>query len=71
MASLDKGAVCLKNSGREKGKKCIVMGAIDDKYVEVVCAGRKKRRKCNRRDLTPTGETVDVGSDEEALKALA
>ena len=71
MASIDKGAVCLKNSGREKGKKCVVMSVIDDNNVEVVCAGRKKRRKCNRRHLEPTGETLSVGSDEEAAKALA
>ncbi len=71
MASMEKGRICVKNAGRDAGKKCIVVNVLDEKFVEVLCAGRKKRRKCNNCQLEPTGETINFGSDEEALKALA
>lgn len=70
MVSMSKGRVCVKVRGREKGKKCVVVNEVDGNYVEVVCAGRKKRRKCNQRHLDPTDQTVDVKSDEEVLKSL-
>ncbi|MFH0817188.1 MAG: 50S ribosomal protein L14e [Candidatus Micrarchaeota archaeon] len=71
MATFEKGRVCIKNLGRENGAKCVVVNVLDDNFVEVVCAGRKKRRKCNRRHLEPTDEMLNFGTDEEAAKALA
>jgi len=71
MATFEIGRVCLKNSGRDLGKKCVVVNSIDDKFVEVICAGRKKRRRCNTSQLAPLEETMSVGSDGEVIKALA
>ncbi|MEW5902409.1 MAG: 50S ribosomal protein L14e [Acidobacteriota bacterium] len=71
MATFEAGRVCIKNSGRDLGKKCVVVSQVDDKFVEVVCAGRKKRRRCNKSQLAPLEETMPVGSDEEIFKALA
>lgn len=71
MTSMDKGRVCVKTAGRDKGVKCVIMGVLDENNVEALCADRKKRRKCNKRHLRPTEQVVDAGSDEEALKAIA
>ena len=71
MATFEKGRVCVKNFGREKGKKCIVANVLDENYVEVICKDRKKRRRCNRRHLVPTEEMIAINNDEEAAKALA
>ncbi|MFH1470686.1 MAG: 50S ribosomal protein L14e [Candidatus Micrarchaeota archaeon] len=71
MATFEIGRVCMKNSGRDLGKKCVVVNLIDDKFVEVICAGRKKRRRCNKSQLAPLDELMGAGSDEEVLKALA
>ncbi len=71
MGTFEKGRVCVKNFGREKGAKCVVVNILDENFVEVLCKDRKKRRKCNRRHLVPTEEMMAIGSDEEAAKALA
>ncbi len=67
---MEKGDVCIKASGREKGEKCVVVNIIDENFAEAVCKGRKKRRKVNMRQLEATGEKVNAGTDEEALKAI-
>ncbi len=70
MVSIEKGRVCKKTSGRDKGKRCVVVNVTEDHYVEVLCKGRKKRRKCNRKHLDPTDGVVEVKSDEEVIKSL-
>ncbi|MEM3555363.1 MAG: 50S ribosomal protein L14e [Candidatus Micrarchaeia archaeon] len=71
MAAIGVGSVCMKNRGRDAGKKCVVVNLVDARYVEVICAGRKKRRKCNVRHLEPLGEKIEVkGTDEEVRKML-
>jgi large subunit ribosomal protein L14e len=70
MTSMEKGRVCIKFSGREGGKRCVVVNGIDDNFVEVVCQGRKKRRKCNVHHLQATEQTTQFSNDEEAAKSL-
>lgn len=66
------GRICVKNAGRDATRKCVVTKVIDKNFVEILCAGRKKRRKCNITHLEPLSKTVDVGSkkDEEILAML-
>jgi len=71
MAAIVVGSVCIKNRGRDAGKRCIVMNLVDANYVEVLCSGRKKRRKCNIHHLEPIGEKVELkASDEETRKLI-
>ncbi|MFH1447234.1 MAG: 50S ribosomal protein L14e [Candidatus Micrarchaeota archaeon] len=70
MSSMDKGRVCRKQDGRDKGKKCVIVNVVDNTYIEIICKGRKNRRRCNKRHLNPTDEVIDVKSDGEVLKSL-
>jgi len=71
MAMISVGSICIKNRGRDAGKECVVMSLVDANYVEILCASRKKRRKCNIRHLEPLGEKIELkGSDEEIRKAI-
>ncbi|MBI5159458.1 50S ribosomal protein L14e [Candidatus Micrarchaeota archaeon] len=70
MALIEKGRVCLKKRGRDAGSKCVITNKIDDSYVEIRSAGRKKPRKCNVSHLEPLSIVVNVESEEEVKKAL-
>jgi large subunit ribosomal protein L14e len=71
MAAIAVGSVCMKNRGRDAGKKCVVVNLVDANYVEILSAGRKKRRKCNVRHLEPLGEKIELkASDEETRKLI-
>lgn len=70
------GNVCMKNTGRESGKYCVVLKKINDSFVSVT--GPKlltgiKRRRCNVDHLNPTAFKIEVNensSDEEVIAAL-
>ena len=71
MAMISVGSICIKNRGRDAGKECVVMSLVDANYVEILSAGRKKRRKVNIRHLEPLGERIELkATDEETRKAL-
>ena len=71
MAAIVIGSVCMKNRGRDSGRKCVVANLVDANYVEIICIGRKKRRRCNIRHLEPIGGRIELkGSDDEIRKAL-
>ncbi|MEM5793851.1 MAG: 50S ribosomal protein L14e [Candidatus Aenigmatarchaeota archaeon] len=73
---LDIGRVCLKISGREAGKYCVVVKKIDKSFVLVT--GPKiltgvKRRKCNITHLEPLPYKLEIkedASDEEVIQAF-
>ena len=72
---IEVGSVCIKTSGREKGKYAVVVQVIDKNFV-LVTGPKKltgvKRRKANVRHLKETGEKLQIkekASDEEVLKA--
>lgn len=73
---IDVGRICVKVSGREAGKKCVVVDIIDSKFVLVT--GPKeltgvRRRRVNVRHIEPTQYKIDIGkgaSDEDVLKKL-
>jgi large subunit ribosomal protein L14e len=77
MASFEVGRVCVKLSGRETGKKCVIVDVVDKNFVLIT--GPKavtgvRRRRTNVDHLEPTTEVVELkkgAADEEVEKALA
>jgi len=76
MPAIDIGRICVKLTGREAGKKCIVVDVVDKNFVLVT--GPKqlngvKRRRVNINHIEPTEHRVNIRRgevDEELLKAL-
>jgi large subunit ribosomal protein L14e len=73
---LEVGTVCMKISGREAGKYCVVLKKIDKSFVLVT--GPKiltgvKRRKCNITHLEALPYKLEIkedASDEEVVQAF-
>ena len=65
----DIGRVCVKKTGREAGKKCVVVDVIDQNFVLI--DGEVKRRRCNILHLEPTAQKLDIkkGASTEEVKA--
>jgi len=76
MPAIDIGVICVKLTGREAGKKCLVVDVVDKNFVLV--AGPKqlngvKRRRVNINHVEPTERKVNIRrgeTDEELMKAL-
>jgi len=75
MASLKIGSVCMKLSGREAGRYCVVLKKMDSQFVLIT--GPKnltyvKRRKCNIDHLEPTQYLLKLdqeASDKNVIEA--
>ena len=70
--AIDVGSVCVKTTGREAGKKAIVLEIVDGAHVLIQGSGVRKR-KCNISHLFPTGKKVNVGknvTDKEIKQML-
>lgn len=68
---IEVGRLCIKTAGRDAGKKCVVVDAIDEHTVLV--DGETRRRKCNIMHLLPLRQTIEVkkgASHEEVAEAL-
>lgn len=76
MPAIEIGRICVKISGREAGRKCVIVDVMDKNFVLVT--GPKKvtgvrRRRANTNHLEPLPAKVDVrrgASDEDVEKAL-
>ena len=76
MPAIDIGRICVKLSGREAGKKCIVVDIVDKNFV--LATGPKqlngvRRRRVNINHLEPTATKIDVRkgeTDEELMKGI-
>lgn len=76
MSVVDVGRICLKLTGREAGKKCVIVDVVDRNFVLVT--GPKqvngvKRRRVNINHLEPTERKVSISrgeSDEGVMKVL-
>jgi len=76
MPATDIGRICVKLSGREAGKKCVIVDVIDRNFVLI--AGPKqingvRRRRVNVSHIEPTERKVAISrgeSDEQLVKAL-
>lgn len=76
MPAIEVGRVCVKQAGREIGKKCIVIDVMDKSFV-LVTGPKKvtgvKRRRVNINHVMPLQDKVDVkrgASDEEVASVL-
>jgi len=76
MAGFDVGRICVKLSGREAGKKCVILDVIDKNFALVTGPAKVtgvKRRRVNIQHIEATSERVEVkkgATDEEVSKAL-
>jgi len=69
---MEVGRLCVKISGREALKKCVVVKVIDENFVMI--DGQVKRRKCNVAHLEPLDEVIKIkenASTAEVKKAFA
>lgn len=77
MPAIEVGRICVKTSGREAGKRCVLVEIIDKNFVLIT--GPKsitgvKRRRANVNHITPTEETIKIrrgASDEDVAEALS
>lgn len=77
MPAIEVGRICVKASGREAGKRCVLVEIIDKNFVLIT--GPKsitgvKRRRVNVNHITPTEEMIKIrrgASDEDVAEALS
>ena len=76
LPAIEIGRVCVKQFGRETGKKCVIVDVMDKSFVLIT--GPKKvtgvrRRRANINHIEPTQVKIDVtrgASDEEVNSVL-
>lgn len=76
MAIIDVGRICIKTTGRDSKKRCVIVDIIDRNYV--LATGPEditgvRRRRVNINHLKPLDEMIDIpqgASDEEVAEAL-
>jgi len=74
--AIEVGRICVKLSGREAGRKCVIVDLTDKSFVMVT--GPKsvtgiKRRRVNINHVEPLQDKIEVkrgASDEEVAEAL-
>ncbi len=76
MPAIEVGRICVKQVGRDNGKKCVVIDVMDKSFV-LVTGPKKvtgiKRRRVNINHVMPLQDKVDVkrgASDEEVASVL-
>jgi large subunit ribosomal protein L14e len=76
MPAIEVGRICIKQIGRENGKRCVVIDVMDKSFV-LVTGPKKitgiKRRRVNINHVMPLLDKVEVkrgASDEEVVQAL-
>ncbi|MDH5795799.1 MAG: 50S ribosomal protein L14e [Candidatus Bathyarchaeota archaeon] len=76
MPAIEVGRVCVKATGREAGKRCVIVDMIDKNFVLVTgprAVTGVKRRRVNVSHIKPTEEKIKIkraASDEEVAAAL-
>jgi large subunit ribosomal protein L14e len=76
MPAIEVGRICVKLTGREAGRKCVIVDLIDKSFVLVT--GPKtvtgiKRRRTNVNHIEPLEDKIAIkrgASDEEVAEAL-
>lgn len=76
MPAIEVGRICVKVSGREAGKKCVIVDLTDKSFV-LITGPKKvtgvKRRRANANHIEPLQDKLDLkrgASDEEVTAAL-
>jgi large subunit ribosomal protein L14e len=76
LPAIEIGRICIKTSGREAGKKCVIAEVIDQNFVLIT--GPKaitsvKRRRANINHIKTTNEIIEIkkgATDEDITEAL-
>ena len=76
MPAIEVGRICAKLTGREAGKKCVIVDIMDKSFVLIT--GPKtvtgiKRRRVNINHIEPIQDKIEIkrgASDEEVAEAL-
>ena len=58
MSIYNVGRLCLKIAGRDAGKKCVIIESIDNAFVLV--DGATRRKKVNVKHLEPLATEIDI-----------
>jgi len=77
LPAIEVGRICVKVTGRESGKRCVIVDVIDKNFVLIT--GPKnltgvKRRRVNINHVRPLEEEIRIkrgASDEDVAQALA
>jgi large subunit ribosomal protein L14e len=76
MPAIEVGRICVKVSGREAGKKCVIIDLADKSFV-LITGPKKvtgvKRRRVNANHIEPLQDKLDIkrgASDDEVAEAL-
>ena len=76
MPAIEIGRICMKQKGRETGKRCVIIDVMDKSFV-LVTGPKKitgvKRRRVNIAHLQLLQEKIDISrsaSDEEITSVL-
>jgi large subunit ribosomal protein L14e len=74
--AIEVGRICVKQAGREIGKKCVVIDVMDKSFI-LVTGPKKltgvKRRRVNLNHVSALEDKIEVkrgASDEEVTQAL-
>jgi large subunit ribosomal protein L14e len=76
MTSFDVGRICVKLSGREAGKKCVVLDIVDKNFALITGPPKLtdvKRRRVNIQHIEATPERIEIkkgATDEEVAKSV-
>jgi len=76
MTAIDIGRICVKLSGREAGKRCVIVDVVDRNYVIVTgppSLTGVRRRRVNMNHIKPLDEMIDISrnaSDEDIITKL-
>lgn len=76
MPAIEVGRICVKQVGRETGKKCVIIDVMDKSFV-LVTGPQKitgiKRRRININHVMPLQDKIEVkrgASDDEVAQVL-
>ncbi len=67
---LEPGRVCIKKYGRDAGSRAVVTKVLDNGFVNIITAKRKKERRCNTKHLEFLNKTIDISNKELVNKEL-
>jgi large subunit ribosomal protein L14e len=74
--AIEIGRICVKQFGREQGKKCVIIDLMDKSFI-LITGPKKlsgvKRRRVNLNHVTPLEDKIEINkgaSDEEVTQVL-
>ena len=67
------GRLCVKTSGREAGRYCVIVKKVDENFMMVTgpkALTKVRRRKCNVAHLEPILEKLSIKDDASDIEVL-